>query len=115
MSIFDFAYEWQRLNETLEEQHAAISAMRESGARFAEAKRDYRIALAQKMAELRFDKSYPVTLVPDLARGNAEVAALGYEREKAHAEFEADRSLCEYLKNKTWIIQRHIEMEAKGL
>ena len=110
----DYFDPFGELRETLDRHEEAIKDFRKNGKAFSLAKRDYRIALQQKMTELRFDKSYPVTLVPDLARGDEHVAQLGYERDYLHAEFEADRSLLEYLKNKTWILQRQHEMEMKG-
>ena len=105
---------FQRLIDTLNDHEAAIKDARIDGEKYAAAKRDYRIALAEKIAELRFEKAYPVTLVPDLARGNEKVAALGFERDRLHAIFEADKSACEFYRNKTWILQRQFELEAKG-
>lgn len=105
---------FQTLMDTLNEHERAIKAARIDGEKYDAAKRDYRIALASKIAELRFEKSYPVTLIPDLARGNEQVAALCYERDRLHTLSETDRFYCDYLKNKTWILQRQIEMEMKG-
>lgn len=105
---------FQSLYDTLSQHEAAIKDARIDGEKYAAAKRDYRIALGQEIARLRFTEGYPVTLVPDLARGNEKVAALGYERDRLHAVFEADRSLCDFLRNKTWILQRQVEMEMRG-
>lgn len=93
----------------------AIRSKRENGEKLAEATREYRMAVEVKTMELRMDKGYPVTLVPDLVRGSAGVAYLGYERDRIRANYDADCSLVEFWKEKTYIIQRTIELEARGL
>jgi hypothetical protein len=93
----------------------AIESERENGEALSEATRQYRMAIEAKTLELRMDKGYPVTLIPDLVRGSAEVAPLGYERDRIRANYDADRSLVEFWKQRVYILQREIELEAKGL
>ena len=93
----------------------AIESKRANGEKLAEATREYRMAVEVKTIELRMDKGYPVTLVPDLVRGSKEVAFLGYERDRLRANYEADCSLVEFWKEKTYILQRQVELEARGL
>ena len=55
---------------------------------YAEAKRDYEIALAKKMLELKSD-GQPVTLVPKLATGFRAVGELGFKMNVAEAMVKA--------------------------
>lgn len=94
---------------------AAIESERENGEALSDATREYRVAIESKTLELRMEKGYPVTLIPDLVRGSAEVAPLGYERDRIRANYDADRSLVEFWKQRVYILQRQIELESKGL
>ena len=105
---------FQALWDAIDEQREAIEQFREDDIAYDAAKRDYRVAVEQKTAEFRFDKSYPVTLIPDLVRGNKWVADLGYERDRLHTLSETDRFLIRHLETRIWILQRQFEMEAKG-
>ena len=102
----------QALMDTLGEHDEAIGRMRDDGRRLAEAERDYRIALAVRIAALR-EEGMPATITPDLARGDSGVASLRFDRDLARVEWEADRSNCERLKNQSWIIERQIDRELR--
>ena len=105
---------YSALWETLNDQRKAIEDFRRDDLAFDEAKRQYRIAVEQKTAEYRFDKAYPVTLIPDLVRGFEPVASLCFERDRLHTLSETDRFLIRHFETRAWILQRQIEMEAKG-
>ena len=102
----------QALMDTLSEHDRAIAMMRDDGRAYAEAERDYRIALRVEIMRLR-DEGMPATITPDLARGESNVAALRFDRDLAKVEWEADRSNCERLKNQAWIVERQIEREMR--
>ena len=61
---------------------AAVKQLGTRGRAFAEAERDYKIALAKKILEMR-DKGTPVTIISDLCRGEKEIARLRFERDCA--------------------------------
>ena len=105
---------FQALWDAITEQREIIEEFRNDDLAFDEAKRAYRVAVEKKTAEFRFDKSYPVTLIPDLVRGNAEVADLGFERDRLHTLSETDRFLIRHYETKIYILQRQHEMEMKG-
>lgn len=65
----------QALMDTLSEHDRAIAMMRDDGRAYAEAERDYRIALRVEIMRLR-DEGMPATITPDLARGEPKVAAV---------------------------------------
>lgn len=52
----------------------ALRKLGERGRSHAQAERDYRVALAQKILIER-DKGTPVTIISDICRGSAEIAA----------------------------------------
>ena len=49
---------------------------------------EYRVALAQEIAKLRADGN-PVTIVPDMARGDKQVARLRLDRDLKEVSFKA--------------------------
>lgn len=102
----------QALMDTLKESEEAVRQMRRDGRAYAEAERDYRIALAVKTSALR-SEGMPATLTPDLAKGDPDVAALRFIRDMSRAEWEADRANVDRLKNQAWIVERQIEREMR--
>ena len=59
------------------------------------AEHDYRIALQKEIARLKIEGT-KVTLIPDLARGNEEVARLRLERDTADVSYETCRNSLRY-------------------
>lgn len=82
-----FFSEVDELNDQLDE---AVDAMRKAGSKKAEAERDYRVALASKIWDLRAVK-VPVSIVGDLARGDEDVALLKLRRDAAESEYWASQ------------------------
>lgn len=78
----------QRSNELSSAQTASEQATRDAYASFATAERSYRVALAQKITELRSD-GVAATLAADLARGDETVAGLKYRRDVSEGVVEA--------------------------
>lgn len=58
------------------------------GAKYATSEKNYRIALAKEILMLRTD-GMAVTVIPDLARGQPNVAQLKFLRDCAKAEYES--------------------------
>lgn len=67
---------------------AAVRQLGTRGRAFAEAEREYKIALAGKMLELR-DGGTPVTIISDLCRGDREIARLRFERDCAEVVYKS--------------------------
>ena len=67
---------------------AAVRQLGTRGRAFAEAEREYKIALAKKMLELR-DGGTPVTIISDLCRGDREIARLRFERDCAEVVYKS--------------------------
>lgn len=81
---------FQELLETLARMEGENIEMRHLGRKFAEAERDYRVALAVKILGLRAE-GMPVTITPDLARGDDDVSELRLKRDAAKTEWEASK------------------------
>lgn len=94
----------------LSDAEAETAEMRRLGRRRAEAESAYRIALATKILQLRAD-GMPVTITPDLARGDADVAARRLTRDAAEAEYEACRQRVYTLGLEAKIIDAQISRE----
>jgi hypothetical protein len=68
----------------------------------AEAERNYRQTLAAEILRLR-QEGHPVTLVPDLARGN--IAEAKFERDLAEAKYVAGREALDSLRQQASALQ----------
>ena len=74
--------------EIADKLNTTTSLYRKRGIDYAQAERDYRVALAKKILLLR-DAKVPVTIINDLARGDEEVAEKKFERDCAEALYES--------------------------
>ena len=75
------------LNHHRQSLNYAIKELGVRGQAKAKAERDYRVALAKKMLELRAEGT-PVTIISDLCRGDEEIARLKMERDIAESLYE---------------------------
>lgn len=104
---------YQRLNDGLKELRKANYDMKEAGWAFAQAERDYKIAKAKKILQLRA-KGYPVTLCQDVTLGCDDVASLRFERDCAEVEYETSRELVWSLKLELRLIDGEIDRQTRG-
>lgn len=65
------------------------------GLKKAKTEEQYRVALQKEMARLKLE-GYKVTIIPDLARGNEEVAKLRLERDIADINYTVCRDSLRY-------------------
>ncbi|HZK00964.1 MAG TPA: hypothetical protein VFC79_13185, partial [Tissierellaceae bacterium] len=77
------------LNHHRQSLNYAIKELKERGNNKAKAERDYRVALAKKMLELR-EKGTAVTIISDLCRGDEEIARLKMERDIADTLYDSN-------------------------
>lgn len=66
----------------------AISELKRRGQKYAEAERDYRVALAKQMLTER-DNGMPVTIISDICKGKTEIAALRFNRDCAEVLYKS--------------------------
>lgn len=66
----------QELNNKKNLLDKALSEFKGRGVDYANAYKNYRVAVAKELLRLRHDENMPVTIAYDIARGNEEVAEL---------------------------------------
>lgn len=79
------------INEIGQKSRLLDAAIRELGIRgraYAQAEKDYRVAMARKILEER-DKGTPVTIISDICRGHPEIAKLRFERDCAEVVYKS--------------------------
>lgn len=92
----------------------AIKELKIRGQAKAEAERDYRVALAKEMLELRAE-GIPVTIISDLCRGNEKIATLKMKRDIAETLYDSAMQAIYNYKLNIDIIQNQINATHKGL
>lgn len=80
------------------------------GREYAQAESDYRQALAKKMLSER-DKGTPVSIIPDICRGDAEVAAKKMQRDIAEVVYKSAMEACNVYKLQIRVLENQIERE----
>ncbi len=105
MSGVDLVIERQ---QKLKDLDYAMHEVRTRGRALAEAEKDYRIALRLEILSLRMD-GYPVTIIPDMARGNNKVATLRCQRDCADADYRSVLEAINSLKLSIKILDADIE------
>ena len=88
----------------------AVRELRGRGTALAQAERDYKVAAAKKIVELR-DRGYPVTVIPDLMRGDEEVSLLRFKRDCAETLWKSALEYIQVTKLQIRIIEAQIERE----
>ena len=92
----------------------AIKELKTRGQAKAKAERDYRVALAGTILELRAEGN-PVTIINDLARGNKEIAELKMKRDIAESLYDSCYQAIYNYKLNIDIIQNQINATYKGV
>ena len=100
----------ERMNGLTSLLNAALRAFGKRGREYAQAEHDYRIALAEKMLELRAE-GQPVTIVPDLARGDRKIARLKFDRDTREAVYKAAQEAIQSYKLQMKLTEAQIERE----
>ena len=88
----------------------ALSEAGKRGRDMSEKEQKYRVALAEKILELR-DGGYPATLIGDLARGDKTVAKLKFERDCAEVIYDNAREAINTYKKNIDVLREQIERE----
>jgi len=98
------------LEKRLNDLDKSIKLLRHSGENYAEAYTKYRVALAQKLVELKND-GYAITLAGDIARGDREIAKLKFKEISTEAIYKANLESINATKLAIKIIQEQIGRE----
>lgn len=80
---------WQEILEIEKQMDTALQTLRTNGNAYAEAEKEYRIAKANKILKLK-SEGYPITIIPDIAKGDMEVAELDLKRNIAETLYKCN-------------------------
>lgn len=105
---------WGNIQQRLDWLDDAVKSIRFRGRDYAEAESKYRSALAKEILRLRDEEGYPVTLVPDLARGNPEVANLKVERDCAESLYKSALEAINVNKLRIKVLEAQVDREWRG-
>jgi hypothetical protein len=88
----------------------SIKSLRKTGIEFAEAEKEYKMAVCKKALELR-STDMPVTLIQLTIYGYPEIASLRFKRDSAEAIYFANREAINGIKLEIKILQEQINKE----
>ena len=89
---------------------AAVKQLGVRGRAYAQAERDYRIAMARKVMEER-EKGTPVTIISDVCRGNPEIAKLRFERDCSEVVYKSALEAINAIKLQIKILDAQVTRE----
>jgi len=90
----------------------AVKQLGVRGKAYAQAERDYKVALAQKILWER-EKGTPVTIISDICKGDSEIARLRFERDCAEVVYKSAMEAIQSIKLQIRILDSQIEREWK--
>jgi hypothetical protein len=88
----------------------AISEMKRRGQKYAEAERDYRVALAKQMLTER-DNGMPVTIISDICKGKSEIAQLRFSRDCAEVLYKSAMEAINSMKLQIRLMDSQLDRE----
>lgn len=88
----------------------AISELKRRGQKYAEAERDYRVALAKQMLTER-DNGMPVTIISDICKGKTEIAALRFNRDFAEILYKSAMEAINSMKLQIRLMDSQLDRE----
>lgn len=88
----------------------AISELKRRGQKYAEAERDYRVALAKQMLTER-DNGMPVTIISDICKGKSEIANLRFNRDCAEVLYKSAMEAINSMKLQIRLMDSQLDRE----
>lgn len=101
---------YQELNAKIAMLDAAVRELRGRGSALAQAERDYKVALAKRILELRSEGT-PVTIIGDLCRGDEDIALLRFKRDCAEVVYKSALEAINAIKLEIRVIQEQASKE----
>lgn len=98
------------IQERSKQLDVALSVLKRRGSEYADAERNYRIAIAQKIL-LERDKGTPVTIMSDICRGSREIADLRFKRDVAEVMYKSALEAVQVIKINMRVIDNQINRE----
>lgn len=91
----------------------ALQQLGKRGRDYAEAEREYRVALAKKIAVER-DKGTPVTIISDVCRGSQEIANAKFQRDTAEVVYKSALEAINVYKLQLKLLENQIDREFRA-
>lgn len=88
----------------------AILELKRRGQKYAEAERDYRVALAKQMLTER-DNGMPVTIISDICKGKSEIAQLRFSRDCAEVFYKSAMEAINSMKLQIRLMDSQLDRE----
>lgn len=98
------------LNVLQKQLNASLKSLRKTGTKFAEAERDYKMAISKKAIELR-DNGMAVTMIDLVIYGCEEIATLRFIRDSAKVVYKANVEAINVLKLQIRVLQEQYSRE----
>lgn len=98
------------LNNLESQLDYSIKQLRTNGTIFAEAEKNYKIAVNKRALQLR-DEKMPVTLIQTVIYGYEDIAKLRFERDSAEVVYNANQEAINSIKLRMRILSSQIERE----
>ena len=102
---------YNELQQKIKELNISIKKLRETGAEYAEAEKEYKITLRQEALKLRAEKGMPVTLIQQVVYGVPEVAEKRFVRDVKEAVYKANIEAINVFKLQIRIIESQLQRE----
>ena len=98
------------LNNKLDELRVSLKKLRETGTKYAEAERDYKVLLRQEVLKLR-DEGQAIGVITLICYGIPEVARARFNRDVAETIYKANQEAINTLKLQIRLIESQIQRE----
>lgn len=89
---------------------AAVKQLGIRGKAYAQAERDYKVALSKKIMEERANGT-PVTIISDVCRGDSDIARLRFERDCAEVVYKSAMEAIQSIKLQIRILDAQVARE----
>lgn len=89
---------------------AAVKQLGVRGKAYAQAERDYKVALAKRIIQER-EKGTPVTIISDICRGDTEIARLRFERDCSEVVYKSAQEAIQSIKLQIRILDAQVSRE----
>lgn len=101
---------YNQLASLVDQLNISIKSLRKTGTEYAEAERDYRMALSAEIIRME-GEGRPVTNIYNIARGQKNVAQAKYKQIATEAVYKANMEAIQGIKLQIRIIQAQIDKE----
>lgn len=98
------------LNYKTEELNKSLKKLRETGTKYAEAERDYKVLLRQEVLKLR-DEGQAIGVITLICYGIPKVADARFKRDVAEAIYKANQEAINTLKLQIRLIESQLQRE----